>query len=555
MGQTLKCHQRSCVNKPKKKHSKFTDHASDSLLDGSNRVNINLASEEELMTLPGISRAMAHSITVYRRRLGGFRKVEDLSLVTGFGAEKMQQLRPEICVEAVQPSLLRTSLSSCDLLSSTKVNVNTATLQQLLQTRGISEELALAILLYRSQHGAFRQVEDLQNVNGMDSVALTHIKPFITAAMPRPATVYADFKWEGSQRCDEDTRQTMQNTNAGVPPSTPKSTLSMKSLAQPFIGSYAGRNVVRVGNWDLQGLTLEKAENPEIREMICLTLLENGISLLAMQEVLEELTLEKICREMEEPSLLAIKDWPGPRGSWRYIIPESDDETQEVERVAFMWDTSSGLELVSAITLEMELSEKGQRMHCKPLLGHYKVDKLNFKLLNISLKPAGKMGEISCHRAVHLQDLKPYLKEDAQVLVLGNLGTGLEFSSLSLLRDCGFQQCIPVNIHTRETGSTSPQNTETSRTTKKDGISLQDLAFSNTTTTETAVLPSQDINNIKTDNSLLNNIWSNYSAQEMSTGRWGVIQDGLRSLKILDCGSMKGANSQHYPLWVEFYRQ
>ncbi|XP_030059610.1 endonuclease/exonuclease/phosphatase family domain-containing protein 1 isoform X2 [Microcaecilia unicolor] len=441
MGQTLKCHQKRYVNKPKsvskKKHSKYTDHVSGSLLVNCNRVNINLASEEELMTLPGISRAMAHSITVYRRQLGGFRKVEDLSLVTGFGAEKMQQLRPEICVGAVQASPLRSSISTCDLHSRKKVNVNTATQEQLLQTGGISEELAVAILLYRSHHGAFRQLEDLQNVNGVDSVVLKHIEPFITVEMPRPATVYADLKWESSGT--EVIPQTLQNSVVGILSSTPESTLSVKSLAQPFSGSYVGRNVIRFGNWDFQGLTLEKAENPEVRGMICLTLLENGISLLAVQQVLEELALEKICKEIETPSLLALKDWPGLRGRWRYIIPECDDEAQEVERAAFMWDTTSGLELVNTFTLETELLERGQQRHRKPLFGHFKVDKLNFKLLNIYLKPASKTEDVSCSPTVHLQSLKPYL-EGHWGIIWDRLGSP-KILDCSLVNGVLFQHC------------------------------------------------------------------------------------------------------------------
>ncbi|XP_053307998.1 endonuclease/exonuclease/phosphatase family domain-containing protein 1-like [Spea bombifrons] len=62
-------------------------------------LNINEATEEELMTLPGINRTLAQSITAHRQKIGGFRRVEDLALVTGVGAEGMLDLQPEICVE------------------------------------------------------------------------------------------------------------------------------------------------------------------------------------------------------------------------------------------------------------------------------------------------------------------------------------------------------------------------------------------------------------------------------------------------------------------------
>lgn len=62
------------------------------------QLNVNIATEEELMTLPGVSRADAHSIVEYRQRLGRFKKVEDLALVSGIGADKLALIRPEICV-------------------------------------------------------------------------------------------------------------------------------------------------------------------------------------------------------------------------------------------------------------------------------------------------------------------------------------------------------------------------------------------------------------------------------------------------------------------------
>ncbi len=61
-------------------------------------MNINTATEEELMTLPGVNRALAHNIVNHRQIIGGFRKIEDLALVSGMGASKLDMIRPEICV-------------------------------------------------------------------------------------------------------------------------------------------------------------------------------------------------------------------------------------------------------------------------------------------------------------------------------------------------------------------------------------------------------------------------------------------------------------------------
>lgn len=61
-------------------------------------INVNTATEEELMTLPGVNRMTARNIVEYRQVIGRFNKVEDLALVSGIGADKLNLIRPEICV-------------------------------------------------------------------------------------------------------------------------------------------------------------------------------------------------------------------------------------------------------------------------------------------------------------------------------------------------------------------------------------------------------------------------------------------------------------------------
>lgn len=62
------------------------------------RLDVNAATEEELMTLTGITRNVAHTIIEHRNAIGAFKKVEDLALVTGVGAAKLQTIKPEICI-------------------------------------------------------------------------------------------------------------------------------------------------------------------------------------------------------------------------------------------------------------------------------------------------------------------------------------------------------------------------------------------------------------------------------------------------------------------------
>lgn len=55
------------------------------------------------MTLPGINRRIAQTIVDHRNVLGGrFQRIDDLALVSGIGAEKLEQIRPEICIKTIR---------------------------------------------------------------------------------------------------------------------------------------------------------------------------------------------------------------------------------------------------------------------------------------------------------------------------------------------------------------------------------------------------------------------------------------------------------------------
>ena len=55
-------------------------------------VNINTASRQQLMTLPGIGETLADRILAYRRQHGPFRNPEELLNVEGIGKTKLQNI-------------------------------------------------------------------------------------------------------------------------------------------------------------------------------------------------------------------------------------------------------------------------------------------------------------------------------------------------------------------------------------------------------------------------------------------------------------------------------
>ncbi len=61
-------------------------------------VNINTATKEELMTLPGVGESTAIKIIDYRKSNGKFQKIEDIKSVPGIGDSKFQTMKEKLSV-------------------------------------------------------------------------------------------------------------------------------------------------------------------------------------------------------------------------------------------------------------------------------------------------------------------------------------------------------------------------------------------------------------------------------------------------------------------------
>ena len=61
-------------------------------------LNLNTATKEELIALPGIGPAKAQAILDYRTAHGAFKSVEELKDVKGIGAKRFEKLKSELTV-------------------------------------------------------------------------------------------------------------------------------------------------------------------------------------------------------------------------------------------------------------------------------------------------------------------------------------------------------------------------------------------------------------------------------------------------------------------------
>lgn len=62
-------------------------------------LNLNIATAEELIRLPGIGEVMARRIIDYRERQGRFRRPEEIIIIEGFSETKYRDIAGMICVE------------------------------------------------------------------------------------------------------------------------------------------------------------------------------------------------------------------------------------------------------------------------------------------------------------------------------------------------------------------------------------------------------------------------------------------------------------------------
>ncbi|XP_074842156.1 endonuclease/exonuclease/phosphatase family domain-containing protein 1 isoform X2 [Carettochelys insculpta] len=445
MGGNLGCH-RSIPRDPSDLcHSrKFSAACNFShILVNQERLNINSATEEELMTLPGISRPVAQSIVEYREYIGGFKKVEDLALVSGVGAARLEQVKFEICVSGKggsaqhSPSSLRRDPGAELPPAPARLNLNTATLAQLLGVRGVTEPIAQGIVRHRQEHGPFRSPEELLKLEGVSAALLEQLRPHICTARSRPPSANTNGGLPCTARPHPSpTSLSLQSEDLDFPPGGPPQLLAARPPVELFGGLRDGKPALRVATWNLQSCSVEKANNPGVREVVCMTLLEHGIKLLAVQELVDRDALEKFCMELNQPTLPNIRKWKGPRGCWKGVVSE------------------------------------------KPSGQLHKVGMNDLTLVNLHLALSSSAGENigknhDSHKlATFAQTLQETLKGEKDVIILGDFNQPPDSSDHDILRKEKFHHLVPANTFTNIStknpqGSKSLDNIWISRSLKK----------------------------------------------------------------------------------------
>ena len=128
-------------------------------------VELNSADSVQLISIKGIGPFYAKQILKYRNELGGFLFYNQFSDI--WGLEKLD-------IEKIKP------LTTIDTLRISKVNINSVSIEKLRNHPYLNYKEAKMIVNYRTQHGDFREVKDIQKIKPISPEIFRKIAPYLT---------------------------------------------------------------------------------------------------------------------------------------------------------------------------------------------------------------------------------------------------------------------------------------------------------------------------------------------------------------------------------------
>lgn len=127
-------------------------------------VNINLSDTSAWIALPGIGSKLSQRIVNFREKLGGFYSVEQVGETFGLPDSVFQKIKPWLQV-------------SGDIK---KININSATIEELKAHPYIRYQLGNTIIQYRAQHGNYKQITDLKKIMSIDEAMYKKLFPYLS---------------------------------------------------------------------------------------------------------------------------------------------------------------------------------------------------------------------------------------------------------------------------------------------------------------------------------------------------------------------------------------
>jgi competence ComEA-like helix-hairpin-helix protein len=127
-------------------------------------IDINSADTTVFISLPGIGSRLASRIVNFRNKLGGFYSVTQVGETFGLPDSTFQKIR------------LYLKLGNTPVR---KININTATVDELKAHPYLKYAVANPIVSYRNEHGPFSRIEDIRNVLVVTEEIFLKIAPYL----------------------------------------------------------------------------------------------------------------------------------------------------------------------------------------------------------------------------------------------------------------------------------------------------------------------------------------------------------------------------------------
>jgi len=127
-------------------------------------IDINNADTSAFISLPGIGSKLALRITTFREKLGGFYSVDQIGETYGLSDSTFQKIKQWLKLD--NPSVK-------------KININTATVDELKAHPYIKYSIANPIVAYRNEHGSFSKIEDIKKVMAVTDEIYKKIAPYL----------------------------------------------------------------------------------------------------------------------------------------------------------------------------------------------------------------------------------------------------------------------------------------------------------------------------------------------------------------------------------------
>ena len=128
-------------------------------------IDVNNADTTAFISLPGIGSKLATRIITFREKLGGFYSIEQIGETYGLPDSTFQKIKQWLKLD--NPSVK-------------KININTATVDEMKTHPYIKYSLANPIIAYRNEHGSFSKIEDIKKVMAVTEEIYKKIEPYLS---------------------------------------------------------------------------------------------------------------------------------------------------------------------------------------------------------------------------------------------------------------------------------------------------------------------------------------------------------------------------------------